>query len=337
MLDKKKLAVTGFSTVCKARNKKTGEDYAVKTVLKMKRKIGRCSNEISILRMMDHPNIVKLHETFEDDRAVRLVMELCFGGELSDRIIQEQDFSEAKAATVLKQIFSAVDCLHSQQVCHRDIKPENLLFKDRKPIGQSVLKLLDFDQSKEFKDNKFMRTRVGNYLYSSPQVLSGKYDHSCDLWSCGVIMHVLLVGYPPFYGESEADVIQRIKKGIGSLDAKDWSQVSDKAQELVKMLMKFNPRERCTAKQALDHEWLNIKSSEVEVKVAPRTDVIDNLKSFVSRSRSRMPTKVLELDGCESPLGCDSPNGCGLDLDNLPSNLQEILSNEQGQDAESFD
>merc|ERR1719334_1449185 len=153
---------------------------------------------------MDHPNIIKLFETFEDHRNIYLVMELCSGGELFDRIIATGHFSEKEAAVLMQQIIRAVYYMHENSICHRDLKPENFLFMTKDPIESNYLKIIDFGLSCKFSPDKVMETKAGTPYYVAPQVLSGKYDHQSDIWSCGVIMYVLLCGYPPFFGDTDA-------------------------------------------------------------------------------------------------------------------------------------
>jgi len=151
---------------------------------------------------MDHPNIIKLYETFEDSRNVYMITELCTGGELFDKIIQKGFFSEEEARIVFKQMILALNYCHSQQVAHRDLKPENfLLLNDN---ADWPLKLIDFGLSFMFDQNKVtakgMGTLVGTSYYMAPEVMQGKYDQTCDIWSAGVILYILVTSVPPFNG-----------------------------------------------------------------------------------------------------------------------------------------
>merc|ERR1712032_163536 len=142
--------------------------------------------EIAIMKMMDHPNIIKLYENYEDHRNIYLVMELCSGGELFDRIIDAGHFNEVQAATVMKQIIQAIFYMHENHVCRRDLKPENFLFSNKDPIDKSLLKIIDFGLSCKYSDGQVLTTKAGTPYYVAPQVLAGKYDQASDMWSCGV-------------------------------------------------------------------------------------------------------------------------------------------------------
>lgn len=171
--------------------------------------------EINVMAKMDHQNIIKLYEIFEDNRYIYLVMEECTGGELFDRIIdrinKKKLFTEREAAVLFKQLMSCINYCHSQGICHRDLKPENLLFLT--PADDSPLKVIDFGLSKIFdkKDNK-MTTKVGTAYYVSPEVLQGNYDQSCDIWSAGVILYIILTGDPPFNGANDNEIYRKISQ-----------------------------------------------------------------------------------------------------------------------------
>jgi len=266
------LGVGSFSTVCKGRNRASKRECAIKTISKSKVKSSkeskadyfeRIKREISILQMLEHKNIVTLLDAFEDERTIRLVMELCSGGELSDRLTDVAKFTESQVAGLMQQVFQAVNFMHSQQVCHRDIKPNNILFESRQvPIEQSTLKIIDFGSARVFQKGQYMHTKAGSSYYVSPQVLLGKYDHSSDLWSCGVVMHIILCGYPPFTGETEDDVLAKVRKGTFTFNAKHWKKVSKDAKNLVSMLIKKNPQERYTSERALNDSWICNKAPQ---------------------------------------------------------------------------
>jgi calcium-dependent protein kinase len=256
-IEKATLGVGNSSTVSRARNKSTKQKCAVKTISKTKAKnLSGISEEIAIMRMLDHENIVKLIDTFEDRRTVHLVMELCTGGELSDRLIEVGKFTESQAAGSMLELFEAVAYLHSKSICHRDLKPENILFSSLEPIAKSSLKLIDFGSACLFQKGQFMRTKAGSSYFVAPQVLLGKYDHSSDLWSCGIIMHILLCGYPPFYGETEDEVLRKVRRGSFDFAPKDWKNVSEDAQIFIRKLTMMNPLDRCTAEQAIQEHWI---------------------------------------------------------------------------------
>jgi len=170
--------------------------------------------EINLMIQMDHPNVIKLYEVFEDKRYIYLIMEECSGGELFDRIYEriekEKLFTEREAAKIFKQLMNAICHCHSNNICHRDLKPENLLFLNK---TDDDLKVIDFGLSRIFgeKDHT-MKTKVGTAYYVSPEILLGEYDEKCDIWSCGVILYILLCGIPPFNGKSDNDIYRQISK-----------------------------------------------------------------------------------------------------------------------------
>jgi calcium-dependent protein kinase len=163
---------------------------------------------------IDHPNVIKLYEVFEDSRYIYLIMEECSGGELFERILkritEKNPYCEKDAAMIFRQIMSAVCHCHSSKICHRDLKPENLLFLNS---SNDSLKVIDFGLSRIFDEkNHQMNTKVGTAYYVSPEILQGNYDEKCDIWSSGVILFILLSGEPPFFGENDNEIFRKISK-----------------------------------------------------------------------------------------------------------------------------
>jgi len=292
-LDKKKLGEGSYGSVCKAKNKSTSAIRAMKTISKSQMKnVDRFKQEIAIMKMMDHPNIIKLYETFEDHRNIYLVMELASGGELFDRIIECGHFTEVQAATLMQQIVRAIYYMHENKICHRDLKPENFLFMTKEPIEKNLLKIIDFGLSCKFEPGQVLATKAGTPYYVAPQVLAGKYDQLSDLWSVGVIMYVMLCGYPPFFGETDAEVLSKVRLGNFSFNAADWKNVSEDAKNLIRMLLKMNPKDRYTAEQALNHEWIKNKAPKAQ-PVSLQGGFVDNLRSF--RSQNKLKKAALHI------------------------------------------
>jgi len=291
-VDKKKIGEGSYGTVSKATNKSTGALRAVKSISKVQmKKHDRFKEEIAIMKMMDHPNIIKLYESFQDSRCFYVVMELCVGGELFDRIIDLGHFTEVQAAIVMKQIVQAIFYMHENKVCHRDLKPENFLFSGKEALEKSLLKIIDFGLSCKFQEGQSLTTKAGTPYYVAPQVLAGKYDQASDLWSCGVIMYVLLCGYPPFYGESDAEVLSKVRLGNFSFNAADWKNISDDAKNLIRMLLKMNPRDRYCAEQALNHDWIKNKAPKA-TNANLQEGFVDNLRGF--RSQNKLKKAALQ-------------------------------------------
>lgn len=176
-------------------------------------KISSLIEEVELLTKLDHPNIVKVFGLYEDDTHYRIITEFCSGGELFEKIQNEDFFSERKAAKYMKEILSALSYLHGKGVVHRDIKAENVLFESRN--NNSALKLIDFGVSTKFKDSQSekMKDTLGTPYYIAPEVLKGSYDNKCDVWSCGVLLYILLCGYPPFNGNRDEQILDNVHKG----------------------------------------------------------------------------------------------------------------------------
>lgn len=293
-MDKKKLGEGSYGYVCKGTNKATKAVRAIKTIAKAGMKNPeRFKQEIAIMKMMDHPNIIKLYESFEDHRNIYLVMELCEGGELFDRIIDAGHFLEATAATLMQQILRAIYYMHQNHVTHRDLKPENFLFTTKDdPIDKNYLKIIDFGLSCKYVEGQSLQTKAGTPYYVAPQVLAGKYDQAADLWSCGVIMYVLLCGYPPFYGDTDSEVLAKVRIGQFSFTPQDWKNVSEDAKNLIRLLLKLSPKDRLTAVDALNHEWIKLKAPKA-ANVSLQSNFVDNLRGF--RSGNKLKKAALHI------------------------------------------
>ena len=265
--------------------------YCCKEILKSKVKdLPKFRNEINILSKVDHPNIIRLFEIFEDNRYISLIMELCEGGNLFEKIneLAEKDksFSEKEAVKIFKQLMSAVNYCHSQGICHRDLKPENIIFLNKNP--DSPIKIIDFGLSKIFgelkpimKGNKIekniMSLRVGTAYYMAPEVLQGNYDNKCDIWSCGVILYIMLCGYPPFDGDSENDILKTVLKKKYSFPEEEWSSVSEEAKDLIKHML-CDAEKRFNAKNVLNHPWIE-KNAPNSKNVLEKFNIV-SLRNF---------------------------------------------------------
>jgi calcium-dependent protein kinase len=192
-------------------------------------------------------------------------MELCTGGELFDRIVAAGKFSEPDAANLMEQMLKGMFYMHSRQITHRDLKPENFIFdsKDKK-LTQSELKIIDFGLSCRFEPGQVLTTKAGTPYYVAPEVLLGKYDHTADLWSLGVILFVMLGGYPPFDGDTDGEIMSAVKQGTITFDPRYWMEVSDDAKALIKNLVKKAPTARFSAQQALTDVWVKNKAPKAK-------------------------------------------------------------------------
>ncbi|KAG6488874.1 calcium-dependent protein kinase 16-like [Zingiber officinale] len=264
----------GVTYLCMDRD--TRELLACKSISKRKLRtsvdVEDVRREVTIMRHLPRsPSIVSLREALEDDGAVHLVMELCEGGELFDRIVARGHYSERAAAVVMRTIVEVVQLCHKHGVIHRDLKPENFLFANKKE--NSPLKAIDFGLSIFFKTGEIFSEIVGSPYYMAPEVLKRNYGPEIDIWSAGVILYILLCGVPPFWAETEQGVAQAILKGAIDFTRDPWPNVSESAKNLVQQMLEPEPKLRLTAKQVLEHSWLQ------NAKKAPNVPLGDVVKS----------------------------------------------------------
>ncbi|KAM3138561.1 hypothetical protein pb186bvf_009313 [Paramecium bursaria] len=277
----KQLGEGAFGCVRLVTHKSTGNKRAMKQIKKdkiIKEDEESMFAEVNILKELDHPNIVKLHELFQDSKYYYLITEYLEGGELFDKIKQLHNFSEKMAADFMKQILSAVMYCHNRKIVHRDLKPENILL-DSKKQGTNI-KIIDFGTSRKMVGDQKLTKRLGTPYYIAPEVLKRNYNEKCDVWSCGVILYILLCGYPPFGGE-EAEILQRIEAGKYEFDPEDWGKVSEDAKNLIRKMLEVDPNKRLSAKQAYDDPW--IQKNAPNQALDPKA--IKNLSSFQGKNK----------------------------------------------------
>ena len=259
-----KLLGTGtFGKVAEVRNKISKQIFACKEIAKKRIvDINKLKTEIAIMIKADHPNIIKLYEIYQDNFHIDLIMEECKGGELFERIIRNiekhKNYSEKTAAKIFKQLISAIAYCHSQGICHRDLKPENILFLSEEE--DSPIKVIDFGLSKIFGKynniiNNEMTSFVGTAYYVSPEVLQGKYNEKCDIWSAGVILYIMLNGEPPFNGANDNEIYRCISQMKLSFPESNWKNISEDAKDLIKKMI-CAPERRFNAQQVLNHVWI---------------------------------------------------------------------------------
>jgi calcium-dependent protein kinase len=219
-------------------------------------------NEINILRTLDHPNILKIFEFYSSKESYSLVTELCQGGELFQEIIDRGPFNENYSAYVMLQILSAINYCHGMKIVHRDLKPENILIAERDSNGLPRIKIADFGTSKMFEKGAVQRKLVGSSYYIAPEVLKKHYDEKCDIWSCGVIMYILLSGRPPFAGDSDKEIMEKVRIGKYDLEEPPFDKLSSSGKDLIKKLMIMDPKKRISAQEALNHPWFKENRSK---------------------------------------------------------------------------
>ena len=294
-LDYKKLNFLGegsFAAVYRVQNRITDAVRAMKVI----NKSSTCSaeddkeilNEINILRTMDHPNILKIFEFYSNKESFSIVTELCSGGELFQEIVDKGPFSENYSAYVMYQIFSAINYCHNMNIIHRDLKPENILIVDRDKNSYPRVKICDFGTSRMVEKGAVQKKLVGSSYYIAPEVLKKHYNEKCDIWSCGVIMYILLSARPPFGGDSDSEIMERVATGKYDLESKPFNKISKSAIDLIQKLLIMDVNKRISAEEALNHPWFKEnKSKELYNQIKDESTLkklINNLKAYKSDS-----------------------------------------------------
>ncbi|TKV91985.1 hypothetical protein SEVIR_9G134400v4 [Setaria viridis] len=248
-----------FGVTRLATDRATRERLACKSIPKRRLRtavdVADVRREVAIMASLpDHPALVRLRAAYEDAEAVHLVMELCDGGELFDRIVARGRYTERAAAAAARTVAEVVRACHAHGVMHRDLKPENFLYAGKSEDAQ--LKAIDFGLSVFFRPGERFTEIVGSPYYMAPEVLRRNYGPEVDIWSAGVILYILLCGVPPFWAETEQGVARAILRGSLDLQREPWPRISDGAKSLVRQMLQMDPRKRPTAQQVLEHPWL---------------------------------------------------------------------------------
>lgn len=219
-------------------------------------------NEIKIMQhVAGHPAVVALHEVYEDAEYVHLVMEMCSGGDLFDRIVSKKNtvpFSEEEAATILQKLMEAISYCHSMGIAHRDIKPDNILFAGNSNSFAQI-KLADFGQASSYTPGEgLMQGIVGTPYYVAPEVLGMKdYNEKVDVWSAGVILYIMLSGVAPFVGETPQEIFEAVLCGRLSFPSDPWLSISQSAKDLIRRMLCRDVNRRLSAQQVLEHSWIS--------------------------------------------------------------------------------
>jgi len=283
----KEIGSGGFSRCLQVKNKTTGLLFACKELAKKNLSdYEGLMREVNLMIKLDHPNIIKLYEVYENDKSIYLIMELCTGGELFDRIVENTEngkqFTEKQAANLFRQMMSAINYCHKNGIVHRDLKPENLLYLNKDE--NSPIKVIDFGMSKVFDHSKYMSERVGTAYYISPEVLLGKYDEKCDIWSAGVILYIIICGYPCFNGDDDEEIFAAIQKGKILFPSPEWDNISKDVKILIKKMC-CSPDKRLTAEQVLNETWVKDNapnSSKISIPMKP-----DGFKNYAKSNKLR--------------------------------------------------
>ncbi|XP_067208832.1 calcium/calmodulin-dependent protein kinase type II alpha chain isoform X9 [Linepithema humile] len=283
---KEELGKGAFSVVRRCVQKSTGHEFAAKIINTKKlsnRDFQKLEREARICRKLQHPNIVRLHDSIQEENFHYLVFDLVTGGELFEDIVAREFYSEADASHCIQQILESVHHCHHNGVVHRDLKPENLLLAS-KAKGAAV-KLADFGLAIEVQgEAQAWYGFAGTPGYLSPEVLKKEpYGKPVDIWACGVILYILLVGYPPFWDEDQHRLYAQIKAGSYDYPSPEWDTVTPEAKNLINQMLTVNPGKRITASEALKHPW--ICQRERVASVVHRQETVDCLKKFNARRK----------------------------------------------------
>ncbi|XP_015520885.1 calcium/calmodulin-dependent protein kinase II isoform X15 [Neodiprion pinetum] len=283
---KEELGKGAFSVVRRCVQKSSGLEFAAKIINTKKlsaRDFQKLEREARICRKLQHPNIVRLHDSIQEENFHYLVFDLVTGGELFEDIVAREFYSEADASHCIQQILESVHHCHHNGVVHRDLKPENLLLAS-KAKGAAV-KLADFGLAIEVQgEQQAWFGFAGTPGYLSPEVLKKEpYGKPVDIWACGVILYILLVGYPPFWDEDQHRLYAQIKAGAYDYPSPEWDTVTTEAKNLINQMLTVNPTKRITASEALKHPW--ICQRERVASVVHRQETVDCLKKFNARRK----------------------------------------------------
>uniref|UniRef100_A0A8B9W4X5 calcium/calmodulin-dependent protein kinase n=1 Tax=Anas zonorhyncha TaxID=75864 RepID=A0A8B9W4X5_9AVES len=282
-----------FSVVRRCMKITTGQEYAAKIINTKKlsaRDHQKLEREARICRLLKHPNIVRLHDSISEEGFHYLVFDLVTGGELFEDIVAREYYSEADASHCIQQILESVNHCHLNGIVHRDLKPENLLLAS-KSKGAAV-KLADFGLAIEVQgEQQAWFGFAGTPGYLSPEVLrKDPYGKPVDMWACGVILYILLVGYPPFWDEDQHRLYQQIKAGAYDFPSPEWDTVTPEAKDLINKMLTINPAKRITASEALKHPWICQRSTVASMM--HRQETVDCLKQFNARRKLKVRMKT---------------------------------------------
>uniref|UniRef100_A0A3P9N9Z4 calcium/calmodulin-dependent protein kinase n=1 Tax=Poecilia reticulata TaxID=8081 RepID=A0A3P9N9Z4_POERE len=275
-----------FSVVRRCVKKSSGQEYAAKIINTKKlsaRDHQKLEREARICRLLKHPNIVRLHDSISEEGFHYLVFDLVTGGELFEDIVAREYYSEADASHCISQILESVNHIHQHDIVHRDLKPENLLLASK--MKGAAVKLADFGLAIEVQgEQQAWFGFAGTPGYLSPEVLrKDPYGKPVDIWACGVILYILLVGYPPFWDEDQHKLYQQIKAGAYDFPSPEWDTVTPEAKNLINQMLTINPAKRITAEQALKHPWVCHRSTVASMM--HRQETVECLRKFNARRK----------------------------------------------------
>ncbi|CAJ1377265.1 unnamed protein product [Effrenium voratum] len=304
----------GSAQVFKAMEKATKALRAIKRIVKGAGDIGRVIQEVAIMKTLDHPNIIKLFETFEDDRHLFLVLEFCKGGDVLDRVVADGVMDELSSAMVMRGMLSALNYLNANGYAHRDLKPENIMYKESKEDRMvSQLRLVDFGYAcRSPEEGKSLRTKV------APEVLAGSYGKECDMWSLGALCFMIISGIPPFFGDTDAQTLRLIKEGKFIFQTSQWAEVSKGCMHFIRRCLEVDFTKRLTVTEALEHPWLKHKFRGKAMHL--RDETVERLLSFAqyhNLRRASMLAVAFHMEAEDTKLLLELFRGLDLNGDGL--------------------
>ena len=311
-----------FGVVKRCRNRTTGQDFACKIIekrqLKKRADVEDIRREVQILMLLSsHPSVAALVASYEDASAVYLILELCEGGQIFDRLISMGSINEQDVANIFRQMVQLVDQCHTLGIAHRDVKPENFLLSSDKE--DATIKAADFGLSQFFVSGKPFKSLIGSAYYVAPEVLNRSYGPKADMWSLGVCLYVMLSGSPPFEGDGEGEIFDNILYRDPDLSSSPWPSVSTHAKALVRTLLQKNPDRRPDPKAVLQHRWL--------CEVAPHKPlppiVLERMITFSGNTRVKHETLVAATVALEAG-ATNEMLDMVLNLGKEPNNVEEL-------------
>jgi len=319
------LGTGNYAEVRLGVNKQTGEKVAIKILAQGKEANDDILQEIDILaRVDDHPHIIQLREIYEKKGRMYIVMELVTGGELFDRIIARQHFSETDARDLIHVLIETIRHMHSYGIVHRDLKPENILFKTGAP--DSPIKIADFGLAKLYQPTDSvdsLKTLCGTPGYVAPEVLKNRngYTPQCDMWSVGVILYILLCGYPPFQHEQQNKLFKLILKAEFHFHSPWWDKVSAEAKDMVSKLLVVDPEKRMTPTQAMQHPFMKKTDRGSSVDVLQLDDYVRR----IHKRKYRMLKNGIIAAKYFEELGASSPKSSGSSDPPSPASVEAVV------------
>ncbi|CAI5702446.1 unnamed protein product [Peronospora effusa] len=319
-----------FSVVRVAVHNPSSQRYAIKCIKRdglVAEDIEALTTEIAILKQMNHPNIMILHDFFVEDKFYYLVTEFMEGGELFDRIVEKSYYNEREARDLVKLLLEAIKYCHDANIVHRDLKPENLLLTSKD--DDASIKLADFGFAKKVEfDTVGLVTACGTPGYVAPEILEGKpYGKTVDIWSIGVITYILLCGYPPFHDDNHNALFKKIKKGTFQFDSPYWDHVSDDAKDLISQMLVVDPEKRATVDQLLAHRWV----TGTEIATVQLTSALEELRRFNARRKFKAAVSTVsttvgfskKFSKSSSHAQSSLDEAAGVDLGNMPETVDK--------------